>query len=66
MPDMKTLYDLAYQFRNEKIRTKVYEEEVFAVAIPDGNTAYCNIMGRNGEHRAVSVHIGAEAFATSF
>jgi len=66
MPDMKKLYDLAYQFRNEKIWTKVFEEEVFAVDLPDGKTAYCNIMGRNGEHRAVSIHIGEEAFATSF
>ena len=65
MTDVKRLYDLAYQFRNAKIWTKLRENEVFAVDSPEG-ILYCHVMGRGGEHRALSVYIGEEAFASSF
>lgn len=65
MADMKRLYDLAYQFRNAKLWNKIREDEVFAVDSPEG-ILYCHVMGRGGEHRALSVYIGEEAFASSF
>ena len=58
------LYDLAYRFRNSKIWKTVFEQELFAVPLADGRTAYCCIMGRSGEHMALSVHIGAEGLSS--
>lgn len=61
---MKDLFDLAYKFRNSKVWKAFYEDEVFAVTLPDGQIGYCYIMGRSGEHMALSVHIGGEGFTT--
>ena len=61
---MKELFDLAYGFRKSKIWKTFFEDEVFAVTLPDGQIGYCYIMGRSGEHMALSVHIGGEGFTT--
>ena len=62
------LYDLAYEFRNSKIWKQIFEEELFAVKLPKKtageNIAYCSIMGRNGEYKALAVYIGAEEFTS--
>ena len=59
-------YDLGYAFRNSKIWKRLYEEELFAVKLPiKGNPiGYCCVMGRNGEHMALAVYIGAEGFTS--
>ena len=68
MMNKKHLYDLAYEFRNAKIWKQVFEEELFAVKLPKKaggeHIAYCCIMGRNGEHMALAVYPGAEAFTS--
>lgn len=61
---MKELFDLAYAFRNSKIWKSIYEDELFAVRLPDGGTGYCCITGRIGEHMSLSVYPGAEGFST--
>lgn len=62
------LYDLAYEFRNSKVWKQIFEEELFAVKLPrktaGENIAYCSLMGRSGEHMALAVYIGAEAFTS--
>ena len=62
------LYDLAYEFRNSKVWKQIFEAELFAVKLPrksaGENIAYCSLMGRGGEHMALAVYIGAEAFTS--
>lgn len=62
--DKYTLYDLAYAFRAAKPWKRIYEQEPFALTLPDGQIGYCCIMGRNGEHRALSLYIGATGFSS--
>lgn len=57
------IFDLAYEFRNSKLWKQIYEEELFAVKLPH-DIAYCNIMGRNGDHMALAVYIGTKGFTS--
>ena len=57
-------YDLAYTFKKSKLWQLIREQQVFAVRLPDGQIGYCLIMGQNGEHMALSLHIGAEGFSS--
>lgn len=59
-------YDLGYTFRNSKIWKRIYEEELFAVKLPSKRNpiGYCCVMGRDGEHMALAVYIGADGFTT--
>ena len=65
--------DLAYQFRKSKLWKKIFENELFAVRLPehpnqsgdaDDTIGYCCLMGRYSEHFALAVYIGAGAFST--
>ena len=62
--DRFSTYDLAYTFKKSKLWQLLREQQVFAVSLPNGQIAYCLIMGQNGEHMALSVHIDAEGFST--
>ncbi len=69
--DKTHLYYLAYAFRNSKVWEQIYEEEIFAIKLPSkskktagSGIAYCVVMGRNGEHMALAVYTGAEAFSS--
>lgn len=67
----KELMDLGFAFKNSQLWKVVYEEELFAIHLPerlylkDGSEyVYCSVMGRNGEHRALSVYMGKRGFAS--
>ena len=62
--DRFSTYDLAYTFKKSKLWQLIREQQVFAVRLPDGQIGYCLIMGQNGEHMALSLHIGAEGFSS--
>ena len=62
--DKHSIYDLAYTFKKSKLWQLIREQQVFAVRLPDGQIGYCLIMGQNGEHMALSLHIGAEGFSS--
>ena len=36
----------------------MYESELFAVALPDGEIGYCSVMGFGGEHLALALYVG--------
>ena len=59
----KTLFKLAYAFKQSKIWKMIYEDELFAVDL-DGEIGYCSLMGRNGQHIALAVYVGTEGFST--
>ena len=56
------MYDLAYKFKNSKIWKTVYEQDLFAVKLPDGQIGYCQIMGIGGDHIAVALYIGEKGY----
>ena len=56
IPD--SLYDLAFQYKEARLWKKLWDTELFAVALDDGNIGYCSVMGRNGGHNALAVYPG--------
>lgn len=54
------LYDLALTFRKTKLWKRLYDSELFAVSLSNGQIAYCCIMGLLGEHIALAVYIGEQ------
>ncbi len=54
------LYDLAFAFRDAKLWDKLYEDELFAIPLPNGETGYCSVMGMAGEHLALAVYPGEQ------
>lgn len=57
-------YDLAFIFKKSKLWQLLREQQIFAVNLPDGRIGYCVVMGANGEHMALSLHIGTEGFSS--
>ena len=54
------LYELAFAFRSAKPWDRLYEDELFAIPLPNGETGYCSVMGRAGEHLALAVYPGEQ------
>ena len=60
----RELYDLAYSFRNAKLWKVIFEDELFAVKLPNKQIGYCSLMGRSGQHMALGVYIGQDGFSS--
>ncbi len=54
------LYELAFAFRSAKPWDRLYEDELFAIPLPNGETGYCSVMGKRGEHFALAVYPGEQ------
>lgn len=52
------LYELAFAFRSAKPWNRLFEDELFAIPLPNGETGYCSVMGMAGEHFALAVYPG--------
>lgn len=52
------MYELAFQFKRTKLWKQLFDDEIFAVRLSDGEIGYCCVMGQLGEHIALSLHIG--------
>ncbi|MDE7363790.1 MAG: plasmid pRiA4b ORF-3 family protein [Ruminococcus sp.] len=52
------LYEAAFNYRQTKLWKKLYDTDMFAVELSNGETGYCTVMGRAGEHIAIAVYIG--------
>ena len=58
------LYQLAFAFRKTKLWKSLYESELFAVVLPDGEIGYCCVMGSGGEHLALALYVGNKGLDT--
>lgn len=58
------LLKLAFEYRKTKLWTKMWDNDVFALELEDGTIAYISIMGQLGEHNAIAVYPGEQAFQT--
>lgn len=58
--DLDNLYELAFAYRKTKLWKSLFDSELFAVALPDGEIGYCSVMGFLGEHLALGLYVGEE------
>lgn len=63
IPD--ALFDLAFAYKKTKLWKRLWDLQLFAVKMTDGEIGYCCVLGMNGEHVALAVHVG-QAGLSSF
>ena len=56
------LYDAAFRYKKAGIWKKLWDNEVFAIKLPSGETGYISIMGRDGSYCALGLYIGEDGF----
>ncbi len=56
------MYELAFGFKKTKLWRQVYDSELFAVRLSDGEIGYCSILGRTGDRNAVALYVGDKGF----
>lgn len=54
------LYSLAFAVRKTKLWKTLYDNELFAVSLSNGEIGYCSVMGALGEHLALALYIGSK------
>ncbi len=52
------LFELAFIYKKTKLWKMLWDSEIFAVSLPDGEIGYCSIMGAIGEHCALGLYVG--------
>lgn len=52
------LYSLAFRLKESRLWNKLFEDEMFAFPLEDGQIGYCVVMGRIGKHFALALYIG--------
>ncbi len=56
------LYSAAYRYKKTGLWRKLWDSDVFAVALSDGQIAYISVMGKAGTFCALGVYIGEDGF----
>ena len=56
------LFAIAFQYKAAKPWKKLWDTDLFAVRLPDGETGYVSVMGRGGEHCAIGLYVGDAGF----
>lgn len=54
----------AFRYRETNLWRKLYDNDVFAFRLSDGETGYCCVMGSSGEHLALGFYRGSRGFNT--
>ena len=54
----ENMLELAFQFRDAKLWDVLYDNDIFAVTLSDGNIGYCSVMGKGGEHYGMVLYVG--------
>ena len=58
------LFTLAFAYKKARLWKKLRDEELFALRLADGRTAYISVMGNAGDHCAMGMYLGEEALET--
>lgn len=58
------LYDAAFRYKKAGLWKKLWDNEVFAIRLKNGETGYISIMGKSGEYCALGLYIGEEGFGS--
>lgn len=58
------LYDIAFRYKKAGIWKKLWDSEVFAIKLKNGEIGYISIMGKNGEYNALGLYIGEAGFGS--
>jgi hypothetical protein len=58
------LYEIAFKYKKTKLWKKLWDTEVFAVKMSDGEIAFLSVMGRAGEYCAIGIYLGDEGFGS--
>lgn len=66
VPVPDELYDTALCFKKVKLWNKLYDTDIFAVKLSNGEIGYCSVMGRNGEYYALSLYIGEKGLLSYY
>lgn len=53
------LIQLAFEFRETRLWEVLADNDIFAVLLRSGETAYCSVMGQAGEHHGLGLYVGA-------
>ena len=56
------MYELAFQYKSTKLWQQLYDDELFAVQLDDGEIGYCSIMGALGDHIALGLYVGESGY----
>ena len=56
------MYELAFQYKSTKLWQQLYDDELFAVQLEDGEIGYCSIMGELGDHIALGLYVGESGY----
>ena len=56
------LYDAAFKYKKTGIWKKLWDNEIFAVRLNNGETGYISTMGKDSGLNALGVFIGDEGF----
>ena len=56
------MYELALRFKGTKLWQMLYDDEVFAVKLSDGEIGYCSVLGMLGDHYALTLYVGSEGY----
>ena len=56
------MYDLAFSYKKTKLWKQIFDSELFAVRLSDGEIGYCCVMGMAGEHLSLALYVGDEGY----
>lgn len=59
-----SMLDAAFRFRETEAWKILYDSNIFAVRLSNGQDAYCSVMGKGGEHYSLGIYIGEEGFSS--
>lgn len=56
------LFDAAFRYKSTGLWKKLWDSDVFALTLPDGETGYISIMGKSGEYNALALYLGDDGY----
>lgn len=60
------LYEYAFAYKKTKLWKTLFDMDLFAVGLSDGNIGYISIMGAMGEYCALGLYVGEKGISSFF